>query len=56
MNGESSGLFLDTAASLGARLCRDALWWGDRCTWLGAGMEPQDGAWAVVYRTLGADL
>jgi lantibiotic modifying enzyme len=53
---DASALFLDTAAAIGARLCRDAYWAGDRCTWIGASMEPQDGTWSVVYRTLGADL
>ena len=31
--------FLETAAFLGRRLCRDALWAGDRCNWLGDSME-----------------
>lgn len=48
--------FLETAASLGAQLCRDAYWSAGRCTWIGAAMEPHDGAWTVAYRSLGADL
>lgn len=56
MDPEHSARFLATAAAFGARLCRDAYWSDGRCTWIGASMEPQDGAWAVVYRTLGADV
>lgn len=48
--------FLATADSIGARLCRDALWAGGRCNWLGASMEPVGGAWKVVQRTFGPDL
>jgi type 2 lantibiotic biosynthesis protein LanM len=48
--------FLESAAFLGGRLCRDALWDGDRCNWLGDSMEFVDGAWRVVHRALGPDL
>jgi lantibiotic biosynthesis protein len=48
--------FLETAASLGRRLCRDALWAGDRCNWLGDSVEPVGGAMRVVHRALGPDL
>lgn len=48
--------FLDTAATLGRRLCRDALWAGDRCNWLGDSIEPVGGAWRVVHRVLGPEL
>ena len=27
--------FLDSALQIGRRLCADAIWWEDRCTWLG---------------------
>lgn len=43
-------LWLETAFSLGARLCRDAIWAGDRCNWLGDSMEYLDGAWVVAHR------
>ena len=29
----TQGGFIDTAARIGARLCRDAIWHEDRCTW-----------------------
>ena len=48
--------FLETAAFLGRRLCRDALWAGERCNWLGNSMEFVEGAWSVVHRALGPDL
>ncbi len=48
--------FLDVAASLGRRLCRDALWAGERCNWLGDSRELIDGSWTVGHRSLGPDL
>ncbi|KJC35604.1 hypothetical protein UP09_30720 [Bradyrhizobium sp. LTSP885] len=48
--------FLEVAAHLGRRLCRDALWAGGRCNWLGDSMEFIDGGWNVAHRSLGADL
>lgn len=48
--------FLETAAAIGNRICRDALWANGRCTWIGASMEPIDSAWTVAQRTLGPDL
>jgi type 2 lantibiotic biosynthesis protein LanM len=56
MTASRDEAFLDTAAFLGRRLCRDALWSGDRCNWLGDSMEFVDGAWRVVHRALGPDL
>jgi type 2 lantibiotic biosynthesis protein LanM len=49
-------IFLDAAAFLGRRLCRDALWAGDRCNWLGDSMEFVGGAWGVIHRALGPDI
>jgi lantibiotic biosynthesis protein len=48
--------FLEAAVFVGRRLCRDALWDGERCNWLGDSMEYVDGAWRVVHRALGPDL
>jgi class II lanthipeptide synthase len=56
MTARKDEAFLDTAASLGRRLARDALWAGDRCNWLGDSMEFVDNAWSVVHRALGPDL
>lgn len=48
--------YLDTAAQIGTRLCRDAIWSQSRCNWLGAAMETVQGAWTVVERALGPDF
>jgi len=54
--GEPRALFLETAASLGARLCRDALWAGGLCNWTGFAMESLGGRWRQVHRAYGGDL
>jgi lantibiotic biosynthesis protein len=48
--------FLDAAVSIGARLCRDALWAGERCNWFGFSMEMLDGRWRQAQRTYGPEL
>jgi class II lanthipeptide synthase len=48
--------FLEAADAIGARLCRDALWAGDRCNWLGDSMEFVESRWQVVRKTFGPDL
>lgn len=48
--------FLETAARIGARLCRDAVWAGEECNWLGDAMELVDGAWTVVHRACNPTL
>ncbi|HEX3581828.1 MAG TPA: hypothetical protein VH087_08695, partial [Thermoanaerobaculia bacterium] len=48
--------FLDIAWSIGMRLCRDAIWDGDRCNWLGDSMEAHAGEWKVAHKSFGADL
>jgi lantibiotic biosynthesis protein len=48
--------FLSIAEKIALRLCRDAIWSGSRCNWLGDSTEPLDGRWAVVHRSLGPDL
>jgi lantibiotic modifying enzyme len=48
--------FLDVAWSIGARLCRDAIWDGDRCNWLGDSMEAHGGEWKVAHKSFGPDL
>lgn len=52
----SREIYLDVADAIGARLCRDALWSGTRCNWLGASMEPVSGEWMIAQRTFGPDL
>jgi lantibiotic modifying enzyme len=48
--------YLETASRIGARICRDAIWSGDRCNWLGDSMEKLDGSWKVAHRALGPDF
>jgi len=48
--------FLGVAHAIGVRLCRDAVWDGDRCNWLGASTEPVGGRWTAVHRSFGPDL
>ena len=48
--------FLDVAWSIGMRLCRDAIWDGDRCNWLGDSMEAHGGEWKVAHKSFGAEL
>ncbi len=47
--------FFETAQRIGARLCRDAIWSGDRCNWIGASIENL-GTWEVIRRSFGPDL
>ena len=48
--------FLDAAASIGARLCRDALWAGKRANWVGSSMELIDNNWIAAQRSFGGEL
>ena len=53
----SHEIFLETAHFLGARLCRDAIWAGSRCNWVGpAAIEIPGGLQATAHRSCGADL
>jgi class II lanthipeptide synthase len=48
--------YLETADRIGARICRDAIWSGNRCNWLGDSMEKLDGSWKVAHCALGPDF
>lgn len=52
----SEARFLEAADRIGARLCRDAIWAGGRCNWLGDAMEFAEGRWQVGHRSFGPDL
>lgn len=47
---------LDNTERIGARLCRDAIWHGQQCNWIGPSMEFIDARWQTVHRSLGPDL
>jgi len=48
-----SAKFLETADRLGARICRDAIWAGGRCNWIGGYAET---ASSIVHRALTPDV
>jgi type 2 lantibiotic biosynthesis protein LanM len=48
--------FLEAANYLGAIICRDALWAGDRCNWLGPSMEYTGNSWGPVHKAYGPEL
>jgi type 2 lantibiotic biosynthesis protein LanM len=48
--------YLEAADRLGARLCRDAIWSGERCNWLGDSMEFIESRWQVAHRAFGPEL
>jgi type 2 lantibiotic biosynthesis protein LanM len=48
--------FLDAAARIGRRLCRDAIWWDGRCNWLGWATEAHGGQWVEVHRAMGSPV
>ncbi len=52
----SGNRYLETASRIGARICRDAIWSGGRCNWMGDSMEKLDGSWKVAHRALSADF
>jgi lantibiotic modifying enzyme len=49
-------LFLETAVRLARRLCRDALWSGAGCNWLGWAVDVFGRNWTVVYKAQSASL
>ncbi len=48
--------FLATADAIGAQLCRDALWAGSRCNWIGSSMELVGQSWRPVHRSFGGEF
>ncbi|HET7463373.1 MAG TPA: lanthionine synthetase LanC family protein [Longimicrobium sp.] len=48
--------FLEAAAALGSRLCREAVWAGGRCNWVGDAQEQSEAGLLVVQRALGPGL
>jgi lantibiotic biosynthesis protein len=48
--------FLGAADRIACRLCRDALWAGDQCNWLGWAMTPIGGSWSLACRALPPSL
>lgn len=48
--------FLETADRIGRKLCREAVWDGKRCTWLGWSTEAINRAWVPAYRASASEL
>ena len=56
MNTPHDNSFLNTAFTIGAKLCRDALWSGPRCNWMGDSKTMVAGQPTVIHTTLGPAL
>ena len=52
----TTSVAIDTAYSIGRKLCKEALWWGDECTWQGAAVMEEGGQHSLVTRAFGPDL
>jgi lantibiotic biosynthesis protein len=52
----SNTTYIEVADGLGARLCRDAIWSGGRCNWLGDSMEFIESSWQIAHRAYGPEL
>ena len=48
--------FLKTAEKIGSRLCNEAAWSGELCTWISDAMSYEQGRWQLVRRPLGSNL
>ncbi len=48
--------FLEIAYRIGTKLCRDAIWSGKKCNWVGPSMEYIDNTWKAVQRAYGTDI
>ena len=49
-------IFLETAWKIGSDLIKHAVWDGDRCNWMGNTVEPVEGEFRVVFRSLGPEI
>ena len=55
--GGGTDRFLAAAVQIAHQICRDAIWYGDHCNWVGAAREEgPDGQPTLAYRSLGPDL
>lgn len=53
---DSQQPFLEVADRIGRRLCRDAVWDGPRCNWLGWALVPHNHGWVPAYKAQGRTL
>src|SRR5271170_2388373 len=47
--------FLEQATAMARRICRDAIWSGNCCNWVGPSIESFN-AWDIRYKSFGPDL
>src|SRR5215472_9005712 len=47
--------FLEQASAIARRICRDAIWSGSRCNWIGPSIESLN-MWDVRHKSFGPDL
>ena len=50
---ETTSVYFETALDAALKLCRDAIWDGDRCNWIGANVAPAGGRYQVVRNSCG---
>lgn len=55
-DADDAGPYLAVARRLGDRLCRQAIWHEDRCTWLGDASAQFGEDWIVVHQSVDRDL
>ena len=48
----NASTYVETAHRIGSRICRDAIWAGDRVNWIGDSMEFVGNQWKVAHRAL----
>jgi lantibiotic biosynthesis protein len=55
-SGATRSDFIEAASSLGAKICRDAMWSYGRCNWIAPIMEFLGGRWQQVHKVFGPEL
>jgi type 2 lantibiotic biosynthesis protein LanM len=48
--------FLNAAERIGDHICETALWYKERCTWIGSNIEPFEGIYTRVDNSLGPEI
>ena len=56
MSTTTNDPFLGAAYRIGVKICRDAIWAGNKCNWVGPSMEYLEGNWTIVQRAYPPDV
>jgi len=56
MSTTTNDPFIGAAYRIGTKLCRDAVWAGKKCNWIGPSMEYLEGSWKTVQRAYPPDV